>query len=129
MMKKLFTLILATVLAIPSFAQLENSGRHTRFNHNNTERYYGLRLGLNIASLSSDMADMDMNSRAGFALGGVYGIQLANSMPIWLEPGIYYSEKGGKMRDVNGDRVTCRLSYIEVPVVVKYASTLPTTST
>ena len=96
MMKKLFTLILATMLVSPVFAQLDNVGTRTRFNHNNTERYYGIRLGLNVASLSSDMADMDMNSRTGLAFGGVYGIQLANSMPIWLEPGLYYSEKGGK---------------------------------
>ena len=121
MMKKLFTLILATMLVSPVFAQLDNAGTRTRFNHNNTERYYGIRLGLNVASLSSDMADMDMNSRTGLAFGGVYGIQLANSMPIWLEPGLYYSEKGGKTHDVNGDRVTCRISYLEIPVVVKYA--------
>lgn len=121
MMKKLFTLILATMLAVPMFAQYETGQKRSRFNHSNTEHYYGLRLGLNVASLSSDMADMDMNSRAGLAIGGVYGIQLANSMPIWLEPGLYYSEKGGRTHDINGNRVTCRLSYLEVPVVVKYA--------
>ena len=127
-MKKLFILILAAMMAAPSFAQFSKS--HNRYDHNNTESYYGLRLGMNIASLSSDNADFDMDSRAGLAFGAVYGLQLANSTPVWLEAGLFYSEKGGNMESVpfkmaddkiGFQKVKCRLSYLQIPLVVKYS--------
>lgn len=129
-MKKLFTLILVALLAIPAFAQFGTHRQRSRYSHDDTERYYGLRLGLNISSLSSDIADMDMDSRAGLNLGGVIGFQLSNRTPLWLEAGLYYTEKGGKTRwayDVPGatkeesQKVTTRLSYFQLPVVVKYS--------
>ena len=128
-MKKLFILILAAVMATPSFAQFSTSRSRSRYNHNDTENYYGLRLGMNIASLSSDLVGMDMDSRAGLAFGAVYGFQLANSMPIWMELGAFYSEKGGITDNfINNSyysgkphKVKCRLSYFQVPVVVKYS--------
>ena len=129
-MKKLFILILAGTMAVPSFAQFGTSRSRSRYNHNDTESYYGLRLGMNIASLSSDKADFDMDSRVGLAFGAVYGFQLANSTPVWLEAGLFYSEKGGSMESVPFEmadkkigfqKVKCRLSYLQVPLVVKYS--------
>jgi hypothetical protein len=117
-MKKIIVFALIALLATPSFAQYEYSRQRSRYNHNDTERYYGLRLGLNIASLSSDVADMDMDSRAGLAFGAVYGFQLANSAPVWLEVGAFYSEKGGESKYNN---VKTRLTYFEVPLVCKYS--------
>ena len=133
-MKKLFTLIMAVAIAIPTFAQFEYSRtKRSRFNHNNVEQYYGLRLGYNIASINSNDATIDTNSYGGFAFGGVYGLQLANSTPIWLEAGLFYSEKGGKDENkltvVNNNgvltemtqKVTTRLMYLQAPIVIKYA--------
>ncbi len=125
-MKKLITLLLVVALVVPASAQRQ---MRDRFNHNNVEQYYGLRLGLNIASLSSDDSNFDMNSRTGLAFGAVYGLQLANNTPLWLEFGAMYSEKGGESADFIRDpknsqsmqKTTMRLSYLEVPVVVKYA--------
>lgn len=133
-MKKLFTLIMAVAIAMPTFAQFGGSRRtKDRFNHSNVEQYYGLRLGYNIASINSNDATIDMNSYGGFAFGGVYGLQLANSTPIWLEAGLFYSEKGGKDENkltiVNNNgvltemtqKVTTRLMYLQAPIVIKYA--------
>ena len=133
-MKKLFTLIMAVAIAMPTFAQFGYSRtKKSRFNHNNVEQYYGLRLGYNIASINSNDATIDMNSYGGFAFGGVYGLQLANSTPIWLEAGLFYSEKGGKDENkltvVNNNgvltemtqKVTTRLMYLQAPIVIKYA--------
>ena len=126
-MKKFITLLLAVVLTAPAFAQF--NGARSRYNHNNIESYYGLRLGVNISSLSSDITKMDMDSRAGLAFGAVYGLQLANSAPVWLEAGLFYSEKGGKTEWDYKDsttnkpstgKVTCRMTYLELPIVVKY---------
>ncbi len=113
-------MILAVALAIPSFAQFDSNRSRSRYNHNDTERYFGIRLGLNISTLNSSMADMDMDSRTGLALGAVYGMQLANSAPIWLEGGLLYSEKGGKTH-VLGEKVECRMKYLQVPIVIKYS--------
>ena len=120
MKKKIITLILAAMMAVPTFAQYETSRMRSRYNHRNTEHYYGLRLGMNIASISCEDAELDLDSRTGLAFGGVYGFQLANNTPVWLETGLFYSEKGGKKK-FGGEKVTTRLTYLQVPVVCKYS--------
>lgn len=126
--------MMAIAIAMPTFAQFDGS-RNTknRFNHSNVEQYYGVRLGYNLATINSSDATVDMNSYGGFAFGAVYGLQLANSMPLWLEAGLFYSEKGGKTYDfpsvitTNGNtkeyfqKKTTRLMYLQAPIVVKYA--------
>ena len=128
-MKKAIMIILAALLAMPSFAQFENFRtvkKRNRFNHNNTEQYYGLRLGLNIASIGSDDVSHDTDSRTGLAFGAVYGFQLADNTPIWLEAGLLYSEKGGKTTltdtGIHGNyKVTYSLNYLQLPIVAKYS--------
>jgi hypothetical protein len=130
-MKKLFTLMMAIAIAMPTFAQFDGSRKtRNRFNHSNVEQYYGVRLGLNVASINSSTVGLDMNSYAGLALGGVYGLQLANSTPLWLEIGAFYSEMGGKdnnyLFDKNdketriSQKKTTRLMYLKAPIVFKY---------
>ncbi len=118
-MKKIIIMIIALTATLTMWAQ---SGREhqNRFGFGTGGQYYGLRLGLNIASLSSDDVNMDLDSRTGVNFGAVYGIQLANDTPLWLEAGLSYSEKGGKAT-VGGEMVKCRLSYLQVPIVVKYS--------
>lgn len=128
-MKKLFTLMMAIAIAMPTFAQFDGSRKtRNRFNHSNVEQYYGVRLGLNVASINSSTVGLDMNSYAGLALGGVYGLQLANSTPLWLEIGAFYSEMGGKDNNYPFDKdkkeisqkKTTRLMYLKAPIVFKY---------
>ena len=133
-MKKVITLMMAFAIAMPTFAQFEGSRQtKNRFNHSNVEQYYGLRLGYNIACINSSDARIDTESYGGFAFGGIYGLQLANSTPVWLEAGLFYSEKGGKVgnypstKTENGrtidytQKMTTRLIYLQAPIVVKYA--------
>lgn len=120
-MKKICTFLLAALMATPLFAQYQTASQRSRYNRSDTEHYYGLRLGINSASLNSDMVDMDMTARTGISVGGVFGLQLANSNPIWLEAGLLYSEKGGKTRDAQDGQVKCRLVYLEIPIVAKYS--------
>ena len=119
-MKRITTLVMAIALAIPSFAQFDSDTGRSRYNHINTEHYYGLRIGLNIASMSSDDPQFDAGTRTGLAIGGVYGIKLSNSTPLWLEPGVMYSEKGGETT-IENEKVTYRLSYLQLPIVIKYS--------
>lgn len=119
-MKKLLMIILMGAVVAPIFAQYQSQRERSRYNRRGTEQYYGLRLGLNVASLSSDAVDLDMDSRTGLSVGAVYGLQLTNSTPIWLELGAFYSEKGGETH-VQGEHTTCRLGYLQVPIVIKYS--------
>ena len=121
--------MMAFAIAMPTFAQFDGSrNKKNRFNHSNVEQYYGVRLGYNIASISSSNAEVDMDSYGGWAFGGVYGLQLANSTPLWLEAGLFYSEKGGKIKNFRSEKEpgkvqekTTRLIYLQAPIVVKYA--------
>lgn len=121
-MKKIMTLIMAAALALPALGQSYrlSYSKTQRYDHTNTEHYFGLRLGMNAASVSSDDIDMDYTTRTGLSLGFAYGIQLTNTAPVWLELGFNYSEKGGNITD-KGNSIKMRLTYFEVPVVCKYS--------
>lgn len=104
---------------IPSFAQFETNRGRSRYNRDDTERYYGLRLGMNVASTSSESNAFDTNPRTGLVIGFAYGMQLSKHHPLWLEASLLYSEKGGKTHQ-DGDKVTYRLGYLQLPIVAKY---------
>lgn len=126
-MKKLIVLILAALLAIPSTAQIYRQmegNRYSRYSRDGRAQYYGLRLGLNLASISSNDIDLDADAYAGLYLGGVYGVQLSYRAPVWFEVGFGYSEKGGITRigyEGTNYRVKYRMGYLEVPLTVKYS--------
>jgi len=82
--------------------------------------YYGLRLGLAVANVSSDDPQLNGSSaQAGLNVGAVIGFQLADDFPVFLESGLYYTQKGGKGNDT-GKKFTYDLNYLEVPILVKY---------
>ena len=119
-MKKILIMILMGVVILPAFGQYNTQRERSRYSHSGTEQYFGVRLGLNLACINSDDVNMDMDSRSGLAVGGVYGLLLTNSTPLWMEIGALYSEKGGQMH-INGYDVKTRLSYIQTPIVIKYS--------
>ena len=97
------------MLAMPSFAQFASGG----FELDKDNVYYGARMGLNLASMSGDV---DQNSmKAGLNLGGVVGLRVSSTSPVFLESGLYYTQRGGKDGD---NKMT--IKYLEVPLVVKY---------
>lgn len=84
------------------------------------ETYVGLRFGVAVASVNSDDEYLDGGSAmAGLNIGVVAGVQLAPSTPIFLESGLYYTEKGGKGY-VDSKKFTYDLNYLEVPILLKY---------
>ena len=109
-MKKIFTAIVAMVLAAPAFAQFSSGG----FELDKQNLYYGVRLGLTVADLSGDLAelgDLDTDAKIGMTLGGVVGLRVSQSTPLFLESGLYYTERGAK--DVG-------YSNLEIPLLIKY---------
>ena len=114
-MKKLMTMILAAMLSLPVFSQYGPV-----YDQNTPEHYFGLRLGLNTASVNSGDVAMDYTTRAGLSLGFICGIQLSSTTPVWLETGFSYSEKGGNMSERHSN-IKMRLTYLELPIVCKYS--------
>lgn len=103
-MKKFFTAIVALMLAAPSFAQYSSGG----FELDKQNLYYGVRLGMTVANLSGDI---DSDSKAGMTLAGVVGLRVSDSTPVFLESGLYYTERGAK--DIG-------YSNLEIPLLIKY---------
>lgn len=86
--------------------------------------YTGLRLGYNSASLHfSDIHGYDVDPLSGFNLGVVFGWYLGNT-PFILEPGVFYSKKGGKFggHDIDGGKnftQKINMHMLEIPLDLK----------
>ena len=104
-MKKFFTAIVAMMLAVPSFAQYSSGG----FELDKENLYYGVRIGLTNATLGGDLDGV--KSKVGMAMAGVVGLRLSSTTPVFLESGLYYTERGAK---------NIGYTNLEVPLLIKY---------
>ena len=109
-MKKLLVAIVAVLFAAPSFAQFNSGG----FSLNESTVYYGMRLGLNVSNLTGDMDDN--GAKAGLNFAGVLGLRISDSTPIFLESGLYFTQRGAS-KDKN---TYVSLNYLEIPLLLKY---------
>jgi hypothetical protein len=110
-MKKILISIVAALMTVPSFAQFTSGG----FEIDRENIYYGIRFGGTLASISSDTKYAEMGTKLGMTLGGVIGIRLSSSVPVFLESGLYYTERGGKE-----GKYTCGYNNLEIPLLIKY---------
>ena len=108
-MKKILVSIVAALMAAPSFAQFSSGG----FELDKESVYYGVRLGGTLANLSGD--GVDLGSKVGMTLAGVIGIRLSSSVPVFLESGLYYTERGAKK-----NKVSIGYNNLEIPLLIKY---------
>ena len=109
-MKKIFAAIVAMMLAVPSFAQFASGG----FELDKTSLYYGARMGLALGKLTGDVDAYD-GMKAGMTLAGIIGLRLSQQSPVFLESGLYYTQRGGKDGSYTAD-----LNCLEVPILIKY---------
>ena len=115
-MKKILVAIMAVLFAAPSFAQYSSGG----FSLSESSVYYGIRLGMNIATLTGDVFDQngavaDLGSKVGLNFGGTVGLRLSDTSPLFLESGLYYTGCGAKK-----DKNSVSLNYLELPLLIKY---------
>ena len=110
-MKKFLLSIVAMMLAAPSFAQFSSGG----FSLSEESLYWGIRIGLTSATVSGDEGYGNLGAKAGMTLGGVVGIRVAESTPLFIESGLYYTERGAKK-----DKQKVGINYLEVPILIKY---------
>ena len=95
-------------VSLTSFAQYSSGG----FSLEKENLYYGVRIGVNIASLSGDF---DLGTKVGMNLAGVIGLRVSNAAPVFLESGLYYTEGGAKK-----DGLTQSYNCLEIPLLIKY---------
>lgn len=82
--------------------------------------YFGIRVGLNASHVSSESPLLDGSGiKSGLNLGFAAGTQLSYRAPLFLESGLYYTQKGGKSGS-GADKFTYDLNYLEVPLLIKY---------
>ena len=107
-MKKLFTSI-TVLLLIVSFANYSNA------------QSVGIRLGGNVANLSTDLDGFDPSSRFNFTIGA-FGIFDIGSGPLKLQPEINFEGKGAKTSDPNapGLEFKQKLGYLTIPVFLDF---------
>ena len=128
-MKKTLLLLFALIVTLSASAQYYRNGRPIppRHRYNNSsaysqlgDSYFGFRLGMAVATVHSDAANLDgSDSRTGRDVGFVAGTRITRSAPLYFESGLSYTEKGGKGR-YEGDKFTYRLEYLELPLLIKY---------
>jgi hypothetical protein len=111
-MKKFLASIVAILMAAPTFAQFSSGG----FSLDEENLYYGVRIGMTVASISGDVPEVKpLGSKVGLTMAGVIGLRVSHSAPVFLESGLYYTERGAKK-----DKESVGYNNLEIPVVVKY---------
>ena len=88
-MKKVLVAIMAMFCSMSSFAQYSSGG----FSLDEENIYWGVRFGMTAASLSGDL---DVSSKVGMTLAGIVGLRPSDNTPVFIESGLYYTERGGK---------------------------------
>jgi hypothetical protein len=86
---------------------------------------FGVKAGLNVATLAGDDVPDEVDSRTGLVAGGLMNLRLSDLLSI--QPEALYSQKGaGGSLDLFGERLdfTLKLDYLEVPVLLRL--TVPT---
>lgn len=131
-MKKITFLLMALLLiAMPSSAQHYTQSRYYnkqtghldygRHYNDFPDSYFGFRIGPSFSYVNSDDSRLDGgNWQTGLNVGVVAGVALSNAQPLYLEGGLFYTEKGGKKDLTNDKKMTYNLNYIEIPLVLKY---------
>ena len=76
-------------------------------------------LAVSIKNCFVDTAGDVVLERNRLNIGFAAGTQLTYRAPLFLETGLYYSQKGGKSGSGH-EKFTYDLNYLEVPLIIKY---------
>lgn len=119
-MKKVLVAIMAMFCSMSSFAQYSSGG----FSLDEENIYWGVRFGMTAASLSGDL---DASSKVGMTLAGIVGLRPSDNTPVFIESGLYYTERGGKngtydvvKRAPEGSVTRVGYNILEIPLTIKY---------
>jgi hypothetical protein len=97
---------------VSGFAQYSSGG----FSLDEENMYWGVRFGMTVSSLSGDLSsNLDLGPKVGMTLAGIVGLRPSDSTPVFIESGLYYTERGAKK-----DKIRVGYNTLEIPLVVKY---------
>lgn len=89
------------------------------------DSYFGMRVGMGIATVNSDAPELDGKSaKTGLEVGMVAGFQVLPTSPLYFETGLFFTEKGGRSGS-GSSKFTYNLDYLEVPLLLKYRYITP----
>lgn len=100
-MKKLLIVGLLSVVASAAFAQAQVA--------------LGIKAGVNVAKLNSN--DLESSSITAFH-GGAFA--LFKFTAIGIQPELLFSQQGSKIDDISGNPQDLKMSYMTIPVMVKF---------
>ncbi len=105
----------------PNTGRMDYSHHSNRYGTSMGETYYGFRIGPSFSTVNSDDPKLDGgNSQTGLNIGVVVGVPLSNHVPLYVETGLTYNEKGGRKKLSSGKKMTYDLNYLEIPITLKY---------
>lgn len=87
---------------------------------------FGVRAGMNIANVNAKMLGLDLDelvdldSKVHFNAGISYERLLLNKAPLYLETGLYYTNKGFKVGYDDESLARCNIGYLQLPLMVNY---------
>lgn len=100
-MKKILIVLLLSMVAIQGFTQVQVA--------------LGLKAGVNVSKLNND--DLESSSITAFH-GGAFG--LFKFTAIGIQPELLFSQQGSKIDDVSLGKGDLKMSYMTIPVMVKF---------
>ena len=113
-MKKVLVSLVAMLCSVSGFAQYSSGG----FSLDEENMYWGVRFGMTVSSLSGDLSsNLDLGPKVGMTLAGIVGLRPSDSTPVFIESGLYYTERGAKK-----DKIRVGYNTLEIPLIVKSSS-------
>lgn len=121
-MKKLFLVAVCALGVLTASAQRASSTSTSFFSTEKADQgvRFGIRAGLNFASLTGDFDDTP-DSRTAFHVGAIADIPLMQS--LYIQTGLYFHSKGLKFEEAyNGykDKATMSPMYLQIPILASY---------
>ncbi len=118
-MKKLFFITLAAIVAVAGSANAQDYQKNI----------LGVRAGMNISKITASNGGMSAStsSLVGFNIGVSDQFLLLKSKPLYLETGLYFSTKGGKVNynietEGGGYDYSTKMTpmYLQIPLLINY---------
>jgi len=107
---RVITVALGAAIMLPSVAAAQTVYPTT----------FGLKAGVNSSTLSSDDDLLDVGSRWGAVAGAFVGKNISENLGIQLEG--LFSQRGANDKS-SGDKTSIRLTYLDVPLTMRFGST------
>ncbi|MCI1720916.1 MAG: porin family protein [Bacteroidales bacterium] len=90
------------------------------FSNAQVSNHFGIRAGMDISKLTGhyDVIFANTDSKVGFNAGVIDQIYFSENVPLYVETGLMFEQKGFKVKD---EKLTVNSFYLQIPVVLGYS--------